>query len=138
MQPGPVEFTRAHSGDDAFEVWAADPAPQDIVVTVITADSVLALTFLLEDAVLVSYIALDGLDATRLRWHENGWSSEMGPSAACPPRHRWSPAVTLGLPRFDGPSKRLGPPVRHLRFKNEDRIVPGYLDICDMRTDAKD
>jgi hypothetical protein len=63
MQPGPVEFTRARSGDDAFEAWAADPAPQAVTVAVLSAGGAPALTFLLEDAVPVSYIALDGLDA---------------------------------------------------------------------------
>jgi hypothetical protein len=63
MQPGPVEFTRARSVDDAFEAWAADPAPQAVTVTVLSAGGVPSLTFLLEDSVPVSYIALDGLDA---------------------------------------------------------------------------
>jgi hypothetical protein len=63
MQPGPVEFIRARSGDDAFEVWAADPTPQAITVAVLNAGDVPSLTFLLEDAVPVSYVALDGLDA---------------------------------------------------------------------------
>ena len=63
MRPGPVEFTRARSGDDAFEAWAADPAPQPVTVTVLSAGGVPSLTFLLEDAAPVSYIALDGLDA---------------------------------------------------------------------------
>jgi hypothetical protein len=63
MQPGPVEFTRARSGDDAFEAWAADPAPQAVTVTVLNAGDVASLTFLLEEAVPVSYTALDGLDA---------------------------------------------------------------------------
>ena len=34
MQPSPVEFTRARSGDDVFEVWAADPRPQAVTVAV--------------------------------------------------------------------------------------------------------
>jgi hypothetical protein len=63
MRPGPVEFTRARSGDDAFEVWAADPAPRAVTVAVLNAAGVPSLTFLLEDAVPVSYTALDGLDA---------------------------------------------------------------------------
>jgi hypothetical protein len=63
MRPGPVEFTRARSGDDAFEVWAADPAPRAVTVAVLNAAGVPCLTFLLEDAVPVSYTALDGLDA---------------------------------------------------------------------------
>jgi hypothetical protein len=63
MQPGPVEFTRARSGDDAFELWAAAPTPQAVTVAVLTAAGVPSLTFLLEDAVPVSYTALDGLDA---------------------------------------------------------------------------
>lgn len=63
MQPGPVEFTRARTGDDAFEVWAADPAPQAVTVAVLDAGGADSLTFVLEDAVPVSYIALDGLDA---------------------------------------------------------------------------
>lgn len=63
MHPGPVEFTRARTDDDAFEVWAAAPAPQTVSVVVLNAISVPALTFVLEDAVPVSYIALDGLDA---------------------------------------------------------------------------
>ena len=63
MQPGPVEFTRARSGDDAFEVWAAASTPQVITVAVLNAAGVPSLTFLLEDAVPVSYTALDGLDA---------------------------------------------------------------------------
>jgi hypothetical protein len=63
MQPGPVEFARARSGDDAFEVWAADPTPQAVTVAVLNADGASSLTFLLEDAVPISYIALDGLDA---------------------------------------------------------------------------
>jgi hypothetical protein len=63
MQPGPVEFTRARSGDDAFEIWAADPRPQAVTVAVLDAGGVPRLTFLLEDAVPISYIALDGLDA---------------------------------------------------------------------------
>jgi hypothetical protein len=63
MQPGPVEFARARTGDDAFEAWAADPTPQAVCVAVLDAAGVSALTFLLVDAVPVSYIALDGLDA---------------------------------------------------------------------------
>ena len=63
MQPGPVEFTRARSVDDAFEAWAADPAPKAVTVNVLSAGGVPSLTFLLEDSVPVSYIALDGLDA---------------------------------------------------------------------------
>jgi hypothetical protein len=63
MQPSPVEFTRARSRDDALEIWAADPRPQAVTVTVLDAGGVPSLTFLLEDAVPVSYIALDGLDA---------------------------------------------------------------------------
>lgn len=63
MLPGPVEFTRARSGDDAFEVWAADPAPRAVTVAVLNASGVPSLTFVLEDAVPVSYTALDGLDA---------------------------------------------------------------------------
>jgi len=63
MRPGPVEFTRARSGDDAFEVWAADPAPRAVTVAVLNAVGVPSLTFLLEDAMPVSYTALDGLDA---------------------------------------------------------------------------
>jgi hypothetical protein len=63
MRPGPVEFTRARSGDDAFEVWAADPAPRAVTVAVLNAAGVPSLTFQLEDAVPVSYTALDGLDA---------------------------------------------------------------------------
>jgi len=63
MQPGPVEFTRACSGDNAFEIWAADPRPQAVHVAVHDAGGVPRLTFLLEDAVPASYIALDGLDA---------------------------------------------------------------------------
>ena len=63
MQPAPVEFTRARSGDDTFEVWAADPTPQAITVTVLDAAGSSSLTFVLEDAMPVSYIALDGLDA---------------------------------------------------------------------------
>ena len=63
MQPGLVEFVRARSGDDAFEAWAADPAPQTVTVAVLNAGGVPSLTFLLENAVPVSYIALDGLDA---------------------------------------------------------------------------
>lgn len=63
LQPGPVEFTRARSGDDAFEIWAADPRPQAVIVAVHDAGGVPCLTFLLEDAVPISYIALDGLDA---------------------------------------------------------------------------
>jgi hypothetical protein len=63
MQPDPVEFARARSGDDAFEVWAADPTPQAVTVAVLNADGAPSLTFLLEDAVPISYIALDGLDA---------------------------------------------------------------------------
>ena len=62
MRPGPVEFTRVRSGDDAFEVWAADPAPRAVTVAVLNAAGVPSLTFLLEDAVPISYIALDGLD----------------------------------------------------------------------------
>ena len=63
MQPGPVEFTRARSADDAFEVWAATLTPQAVTVAVLNAGGIPSLTFLLEDAVPVSYIALDGLDA---------------------------------------------------------------------------
>lgn len=63
MRPGPVEFTRARSDDDAFEVWATDPAPRAVTVTVLNAADVPCLTFLLEDAVPISYTALDGLDA---------------------------------------------------------------------------
>jgi hypothetical protein len=63
MQPGPVEFTRARSDDDAFEVWAAAPTPQAVTVAILSAGGVPSLTFLLEDAVPVSYTALDGLDA---------------------------------------------------------------------------
>jgi hypothetical protein len=63
MQPGPVELTRARSGDDAFEAWAADPVPQPVTVAVLNAGGIPCLTFLLEDAVPISYIALDGLDA---------------------------------------------------------------------------
>jgi len=63
MQPGPVEFARARSGDNAFEVWGADPTPQAVTVTVLDAGGIPSLTFLLEDAVPISYIALDGLDA---------------------------------------------------------------------------
>ena len=63
MQPSPVEFTRSRSGDDAFELWGADPTPQAVTVTVLDAGGVPSLTFLLEDAVPISYIALDGLDA---------------------------------------------------------------------------
>jgi hypothetical protein len=63
MQPGPVEFARARSGDDAFEVWAADPTPQAVTVAVLNAGGAPSLTFVLEDAVPISYIALDGLDA---------------------------------------------------------------------------
>ena len=63
MQPGPVEFTRARSGDDAFEVWAADPAPQAVTVAVLDAGGAPSLTVMLDDAVPVSYIAVDGLDA---------------------------------------------------------------------------
>jgi hypothetical protein len=63
MQPGPVEFTRARSADDAFEAWGADPTPQAVTVTVLDAGGVPSLTFLLEDAVPISYVVLDGLDA---------------------------------------------------------------------------
>ncbi len=63
MLPGPVEFARARSGDDAFEVWAADPAPRAVTVAVLDAGGASSLTFVLEDAVPVSYTALDGLDA---------------------------------------------------------------------------
>jgi hypothetical protein len=63
MQPSPVEFTRSRSGDDAFEVWGAAPIPRAVTVTVLDAGGVPSLTFLLEDAVPISYIALDGLDA---------------------------------------------------------------------------
>lgn len=63
MQPGPVEFTRARSVDDAFEVWAADLRPQAVTVAVLDAGGVPSLTFVLEDAVPVTYIALDSLDA---------------------------------------------------------------------------
>jgi hypothetical protein len=63
MRLGPVEFTRARSGDDAFEAWAADPALKAVTVTVLSAGGVPSLIFLLEDAVPVSYIAFDGLDA---------------------------------------------------------------------------
>ena len=63
MQPGPVEFTRARSGDDVFEVWAADPRPQAVTVAVLDAGGVPRLVFLLEDAVPISYTTLDGLDA---------------------------------------------------------------------------
>jgi hypothetical protein len=63
MQPSPVEFTRSRSVDDAFEVWGADPTPRAVTVTVLDAGGVPSLTFLLEDAVPISYIALDGLDA---------------------------------------------------------------------------
>jgi len=63
MQPGPVEFTRARSDDDAFEVWAAAPTPQAVTVAVFNAAGVPSLTFLLEDAVPISYTTLDGLDA---------------------------------------------------------------------------
>jgi hypothetical protein len=63
MLPGPVEFARARSGDDAFEVWAADPAPRAVTVAVLDACGASSLTFVLEDAVPVSYTALDGLDA---------------------------------------------------------------------------
>ncbi|HSR85132.1 MAG TPA: hypothetical protein VLM11_13225 [Streptosporangiaceae bacterium] len=64
IRPAPVEFTRARSEDDAFEVWAADPTTQAVTVAVLNAAGLPALTFLLEDAVPVSYVALDGLDAT--------------------------------------------------------------------------
>jgi len=63
MRPGTVEFTRARSGDDAFEVWAADPAPRAVTVAVLNPAGIPSLTFVLEDAVPVSYTALDGLDA---------------------------------------------------------------------------
>ena len=63
MQPGPVEFARARSGDDAFELWGADPTPQAVTVTILDIGGIPSLTFLLEDAVPISYIALDGLDA---------------------------------------------------------------------------
>jgi hypothetical protein len=62
MRPGPVEFARARSCDDAFEVWGGDPTPQAVTVTILNAGGVPSLTFLLEDAVPISYIALDGLD----------------------------------------------------------------------------
>jgi hypothetical protein len=63
MYPGPVEFTRARSGDDAFEIWAGNPRPQAVIVTVLDRGGVPRLTFLLEDAVPISFTALDGLDA---------------------------------------------------------------------------
>jgi len=67
MRPGPVEFARARSWDDAFEVWGGDPTPQAVTVTVLDAGSVPSLTFLLEDAVPISYIAIDGLDVDSAR-----------------------------------------------------------------------
>jgi len=67
MRPGPVEFARARSGDEAFEVWGGDPTPQAVTVTVLDAGGVPSLTFVLEDAVPISYIALDGLDVESCR-----------------------------------------------------------------------
>ena len=67
MRPGPVEFARARSCDEAFEVWGGDPTPQAVTVTVLDAGGVPSLTFLLEDAVPISYIALDGLDVDSAR-----------------------------------------------------------------------
>jgi hypothetical protein len=64
MQPDlPVEFARACTSDDAFESWAADPGPRTITVTVLSAGGLPALVFLIENAVPVSYVVLDGLDA---------------------------------------------------------------------------
>ena len=63
MQPSPVEFTRSRSGDDAFEAWGADPTPQAVTVTILDTGGVPSLAFLLEAAVPISYIALDGLNA---------------------------------------------------------------------------
>lgn len=63
MRPGPVELTRARSGDDAFEVWAADPTPQTVTIAVLNAYGVPSLSLLLEGAVPVSYVSLDTLDA---------------------------------------------------------------------------
>jgi len=86
MQAGAVEFPQARSGDDAFEIWDSDRTPQAVTVTVLDAGAVPSLTFLFEDAVPISYIALDGSTLTRPRRHGNGWSCDARPSAGCPPQ----------------------------------------------------
>ena len=93
MQPSPVEFTRSRSGDDAFELWGADPTPQAVTVTVLDAGGVPSLTFLLEDAVPISYIALDGLDA------DSAQAARERLTVRCQAIRRLPTPVLDGLPR---------------------------------------
>jgi hypothetical protein len=63
-RPVPVEFVRACSADRAFELWADDPSPKAITIEVLNPGYDVALSFLLDDCVPISYVLLDPLDAT--------------------------------------------------------------------------
>jgi len=85
--------------------WGADPAPQAVTVTVLDAGGVPSLTFLLEDAVPISYIVLDGLDA------DSPQAARERMVVRCQAIRR-VPAPAVGGPRRNPPAAR-DPPSQH-------------------------
>jgi len=81
MQPGPVEFARARSGDDAFERWGADPTPQAVTVTILDAGGVPCLTFCSKTPCPSPISPSTGSTLSRAGRHANGWSCDAGLSA---------------------------------------------------------